>query len=581
MKKAIAVLLAFALLTTIIAVPVNALTEEEANAGYYLVGSMTNWRIDSNYRLTLNDPQTEEYILRDIVLSPADQFKVVYSKNGSELTDWYPIGFDNSYNQSGDCITESGTYNVYFRPNFNGNEDWYYECIFNEKTNDVVPPTSPTEDDHTGEPDGGYYIVFKYDNYRIRQHNRLHMEFGSYIIRDVTLSTSTPFKIAYSADLDDVTYLYPEGEDNDYIPRYNSRYFTVEFTPDGNNKGDSADMGWYDGYVSAYPCEPPQEDSTEYAPVTNTEMKRNLYEDAFTRDLPGWKDICSYEEVYYHYNAEPCSDNPYSLDWVLVRTAALVPIDGDRYGVFDDAVIYNEQYDPFDFGYGVYDCGAGIYYGITEAWDMGFPDLHDVFINIVKNDAAVNTLGDADFDGELTIIDVTYIQRFLASMIDLDNSSWWFQYYGCGFGTPLESLADYDDDGDVTILDATRIQRALVGDPLYAHDFTLTARIDREDSRVIARADASFGADPVAYKYTIRGTVYAMSVYGNDFGSFHYDEMPEPGNFTVTTGWIADSAVELPVTSMTYNDDLTLTVTAKDASGKVSQRAVLYFRNVY
>ena len=132
MKKAIAVLLAFALLTTIIAVPVNALTEEEANAGYYLVGSMTNWRIDSNYRLTLNDPQTEEYILRDIVLSPADQFKVVYSKNGSELTDWYPIGFDNSYNQSGDRITESGTYNVYFRPNFNGNEDWYYECIFKE-----------------------------------------------------------------------------------------------------------------------------------------------------------------------------------------------------------------------------------------------------------------------------------------------------------------------------------------------------------------------------------------------------------------------------------------------------------------
>ena len=442
----------------------------------------------------------------------------------------------------------------------------------------AVPIGALTDETNT---DGGYYIVFKYDNYRIRQHNRLYREFGRYAIHDITLSSSTPFKIAYSVDLDDVTRFYPEGEDNDYIPRYNSRYFTVEFTPDGNNKGDSADMGWYDGYVSAYPCEPPQEDSTEYVPVTDKEMKRNLYEDAFTAFTPGWREWCSYEEVYYHENPEPSSDSPYAYDWVLVRTDQLEPVDDDRYGVFDDAVVYRNGYYPFDFGYGVYDCGAGIYYGITEAWDMGFPDLHDVFINIVKNDAEVNTLGDADFDGELTIIDVTYIQRCLAGMIDLDKSSWWFKHYRCDFGTPLRSLADYDDDGDVSILDATLIQRALNGITRYPHSFTLTAHINKDGSRVIANTNAAFGAEPVTYKYTIRGTVYAMSVYGNDFGSFHYDETPEPGEFIITTGWIADSTVELPVTSMTYNDDLTLTVSAKDARGKVSQTAVLYFRNVY
>ena len=57
--------------------------------------------------------------------------------------------------------------------------------------------------------------------------------------------------------------------------------------------------------------------------------------------------------------------------------------------------------------------------------------------------------GDADDDGDVTILDVTYIQRYDAG-IELPN--------------PLnEKNADVDDDDDVTILDATLIQRYLVG----------------------------------------------------------------------------------------------------------------------
>ena len=57
-------------------------------------------------------------------------------------------------------------------------------------------------------------------------------------------------------------------------------------------------------------------------------------------------------------------------------------------------------------------------------------------------------LGDVDGDGEVTIIDATYIQRYLASIplgFDFD-----------------EDVADTDDDGEVSILDATFIQRWLV-----------------------------------------------------------------------------------------------------------------------
>ncbi len=61
--------------------------------------------------------------------------------------------------------------------------------------------------------------------------------------------------------------------------------------------------------------------------------------------------------------------------------------------------------------------------------------------------------GDADLDGDVTIIDATMIQRFL---VDLEK-----------LGDEALKQADADGDGDVTILDATYIQRYLVG--IIAH----------------------------------------------------------------------------------------------------------------
>ena len=60
-------------------------------------------------------------------------------------------------------------------------------------------------------------------------------------------------------------------------------------------------------------------------------------------------------------------------------------------------------------------------------------------------------LGDVDDDGEVTVIDATFIQRKLASIpipFELDKN-----------------IADVDKDGDVTIIDATMIQRWLVDLP--------------------------------------------------------------------------------------------------------------------
>ena len=434
----------------------------------------------------------------------------------------------------------------------------------------AIPTAAAVTDD---EPDGGYYIVFKGDNYTIRERNRLNYYGGDhYLLHGLTMSLSTPFKIAYSTDLKTVSKFYPEGEANDYVPRYNSRWYTVEFHHLGNNAGSSDDMGWYDGYVSAYPCEPPEEGGGAIDPAA-AELKRELYEQSFFESFP-FCDPESYDycELYYHHSDWRI------LDWVLVQVTPEYPVTGSWYGVFDDAVLYNAESYPFDFTYGVYDVVKKTFYSISEAWSMGYADLHDVFVHTIKNRDAARQLGDVDVDGELDIIDATLIQRGLVGLYELDG----FEHSYCRFGTKLTSLADYDANGDVEIIDVTRIQRTLVGVPLYPHSFTLTAQLDQSGDATDARVFSSFGDEPIEYCYRIECSVYADSVYGSDFGCFYPDSNdPEPGNFQITTGWISASSVELPLTSLTYNDNLTLTVRARDSRGNTAQTAVLYFKNIY
>ena len=58
-------------------------------------------------------------------------------------------------------------------------------------------------------------------------------------------------------------------------------------------------------------------------------------------------------------------------------------------------------------------------------------------------------MGDVDRDGEITILDATHIQRYLAGIREFNRAQL--------------AVGDYDGDGDVTILDATRVQRHLAG----------------------------------------------------------------------------------------------------------------------
>ena len=99
--------------------------EAEPVINYYVVGSMTSWKIDEDYLMTLNEGAegVEEYKLT-VELENGDEIKVVKAVNG-EITTWYPDGEGNNY-----TITADKEYNIYFRPNADGGDDWHYKVLY-------------------------------------------------------------------------------------------------------------------------------------------------------------------------------------------------------------------------------------------------------------------------------------------------------------------------------------------------------------------------------------------------------------------------------------------------------------------
>ena len=95
----------------------------EPTPEYYIVGSMTDWAVNADYKMALNsEAQSEEYTFT-ADMTAGSEFKVM--KVLGETQTWYPDGMGNNYS-----ITNAGNYTIYFRPNYDGGDDWFYNCIF-------------------------------------------------------------------------------------------------------------------------------------------------------------------------------------------------------------------------------------------------------------------------------------------------------------------------------------------------------------------------------------------------------------------------------------------------------------------
>ena len=103
----------------------------EPDPEFYIVGNMTDWEIDANYKMTLNEALVEKGIKEfslDMTLAAGAEFKAVSSTDGKTIKSCFPEGEGNNY-----TISEAGDYTIYFRPNQDGGDDWHYKVLYAAK----------------------------------------------------------------------------------------------------------------------------------------------------------------------------------------------------------------------------------------------------------------------------------------------------------------------------------------------------------------------------------------------------------------------------------------------------------------
>ena len=89
---------------------------------------MTDWVPNADYKMTENTEAGDvlEFMFT-MDLTTTSQFKIVKVEGNNQT--WYPDGMGNNYGEHGE-ITADGEYNIYFRPNADGGDDWFYNVIF-------------------------------------------------------------------------------------------------------------------------------------------------------------------------------------------------------------------------------------------------------------------------------------------------------------------------------------------------------------------------------------------------------------------------------------------------------------------
>lgn len=202
----------------------------------------------------------------------------------------------------------------------------------------------------------------------------------------------------------------------------------------------------------------PIEDNIDH-PVQNELYKARLKEYYNLSDWDGvthTNGLMNYKELYYH------KDKKGNTDWVLVYAVtnmqspmALNTLVGNR------VIMGSSCAFPFDTGYGIYDVQNDTFVKASTSAASSYDGFERTFDEIGTG----RLLGDIDRDNEISVLDVTIMQRCLADMrefpaddeIKTNGGSLWMysaKYY-----------SDFDRDGERDLLDATCIQRYLAGLP--------------------------------------------------------------------------------------------------------------------
>ena len=98
---------------------------DELVDGFYLVGTITNWSPVADNHFVLNTGSEQEEYELNILLNAGDEIKAVKVEN-ENIVSWYPA-------EGGNLVVDAdhaGVYDIYFRPNGDGGDDWFAGCLF-------------------------------------------------------------------------------------------------------------------------------------------------------------------------------------------------------------------------------------------------------------------------------------------------------------------------------------------------------------------------------------------------------------------------------------------------------------------
>ena len=222
------------------------------------------------------------------------------------------------------------------------------------------------------------------------------------------------------------------------------------------------------------PTTPPTEAPTEPKDLYRERLKERYNLSEFDGDLYTYQ-LMSYQELYYH------RDSSGEIDWALIQCYCNIASPVDMSAVVGNRVLHpGTAYYPFDTTFGIYDVkndkfidpswSGKDYLGGKEAYKYdGFVRAFDEIVGGGMGEPIADVdyrgkgrpLGDIDNDFDLSIVDVTMIQRCEAMIAEYPATDVYNVTYDYK-GNP-HYCSDFNLDGERDIVDATCIQRYLVG----------------------------------------------------------------------------------------------------------------------
>ncbi|WP_407383743.1 hypothetical protein [Ruminococcus sp.] len=161
-----------------------------------------------------------------------------------------------------------------------------------------------------------------------------------------------------------------------------------------------------------------------------------------------------FEELYTHIGKNN------AVDWIMVNAIdlnAANPWTG--FTVIGNRAIVMETFYPFEFGMAVYHVAEDHFYSLSSLTDYDqYPGLAEAVDTYGKG----RLLGDLDRDNNISMLDVTLIQRCEANLRDYPTDDIIDPDKNINpIFNPLSYYSDFNRDGDRSILDVTCMQRYL------------------------------------------------------------------------------------------------------------------------